>query len=1052
MNQNNLRKTFGVFTISMLLLGTICNSGAISASELHASQMTAKLENASSNNRIIAYKTNSPNETRGATVEMQTLQQTQIISGTVIDELTGEPVIGANVIVKGTMVGTVTDYDGKFSFEAPGGSTLVISYIGYLNMEITATSSPMTIRLSEDTHALEEIVVVGYGVQKKESLTGALQTLNNEKLTNITTPSAENMIGGKVPGVLVAPGDGRPGSAGTILIRGKASINGNTNPLWVIDGVIVGNSPNNTLNPADIESMTVLKDAASTAIYGSQGANGVIVVTTKKAQANSVSVSASARVGFTELSNGNMKMMNGSQLYDYYKSFSNQEEIVFPRWNEDLRNSNYNWWDIATQTGLVQDYNISLSGGTEKLRSFLSLGMYDETGAVEGYDYKRYNFRFRSDYKPFEWITVKPLISGSRRDIDNRERSVTAMYLNQPWDSPYLEDGTPTPHRSPTWVNSALTNYLYDLQWNHSGSATHTFMGNLDFDITFTDWLSFSSINNYTWDNYAYNDYIDPRSDSGSGVNGRIEETNQRMERQYTNQILRFNKTFGKHAVNGLVAYEFNDFNFKRVQAIGTGFVPGFNVLDVTALPEKTAGYIIESAMQSYLFNANYAYDSKYLAQVSFRRDGASNFGDNAKYGNFYSISGGWNIQNEAFFNAEWVDVLKLRASYGSTGNRPNSLYPQYDLYSVDQKYNGLSGALINQIGNKDLTWEKTYTLGIGLDLNAFNNRLRATFDFYNKRTDNVLFRVPVSGLTGVTTVWRNIGEVSNKGLEITLGGDIIQTKDWLWNVDVNFGLNRNKIVELYSENDIIDSNFGGPAGSASRILRKGYDIDTWYIQEWAGVNPETGAPQWYRTVKDDNGNETREITENYAQADQVMCGTFTPDFFGGFSTGLVFKNFDLNAVFSYSVGSSIYNYSRQEYDSDGAYTDRNQMVLLDNWNRWEKPGDIATHPIASYGNKSNSNKVSSRYLEDGDYLKMRSLTIGYNLALPQYHISNLRFFFSAENVFTWTGYSGVDPELPVRSLEGSSAAEGVSSVVNVAGPAVYPTTRKFMFGINITL
>lgn len=976
--------------------------------------------------------------------EMITQQQKKKVTGVIIDNY-GEPVAGASIAEQGTTNGTTTDMDGNFSIDVNENATLVISYIGYSSQSIPVDGkTTLNITLMEDTQNLEEVVVVGYGVQKRESLTGALQTLKSEKLTNITTPSVQNMLNGKAPGVYVAPGNGRPGSSGSIVIRGKSSINGETRPLWVVDGVITGTDPNNSLNPNDIETMTILKDAASTAIYGSQGANGVIVVTTKRGASDKLTINASVKLGLNQLTNGNLEVMDGAELYDFYKSFSNQELIVFPRWNENLKNSNYDWWDIATQTGFVQEYNISASGGTEKMRSYFSLGYYNEDGAVKGYEYSKYNFRLRTEMKPTTWLTIKPLLAGSRRDIDDRERSVTAMYSNLPWDSPYLEDGTPTPNYSQTWVNSNSTNYLYNLQWNKGESATHTFMGNFDFDIRLTDWLMFSSVNNYTYNNYEYKYLTDPRSSVGAGVSGRIEEQVQKTERRYTNQILRFNKNFEKHSVNAIVAYEFNDYTFKYLQAIGTGFVPGFEVLNTVAIPEKTAGYINEKAKQSFIFNGHYAYDNKYLAQVSFRRDGASNFGSDKKYGNFASISGGWNIDREDFIEYDWLNQLKLRASYGTTGIDPTELYPQYDLYSVDASYDGDPAALISQVGMRNLTWEKTKTFDIGLDIAVFD-RVRVSLDYYNKYTDNVLFKVPVSGLTGLTAVWRNIGEMSNKGFELMIGGDIIKTKDLYWGIDFNFGLNRNKMREIYGDDenpDVITTSFGGAAGSISRLLRKGHDADTYYGREWAGVNPETGKPQWYKTDE----NKNRVVTETYAQADEVVLGTFSPDFYGGFSTDFQWKDFDLNAVFGYSVGAKIYNYSRQEYDSDGAYTDRNQMKLHDGWSRWEKPGDIATHPLPSYNNTyaKNSNSASSRYIEDGDYFKMRSLTLGYNLKLPKWQISNLRLFISAENLFTITDYSGVDPEIPVKNDD--------SSIVNVAGASVYPTTRKFIFGINFTL
>lgn len=971
------------------------------------------------------------------------VQQDQTIRGQVIDKKTGDPVIGANVLVKGTTNGTITDIDGRFTINAPAGSILEISFIGFKTMELKATAD-MKVSLAEDSETLDEVVVVGYGTQRKESLTGSMQTIKENKLKDITTPSVENMLNGKVSGVYVAPGSGQPGSSGAVVIRGKATLSGSTAPLWVIDGVIVGDGAG-SLNPADIETMTILKDAASTAIYGSQGANGVILVTTKSGRSEKMRVSVSAKMGISKLNNGNLEMMNGAELYDYYKSFSNADQISFPRWNDDLRNANFDWWNLATQTGFTQDYNVSLSGGSDKINSYLSLGYYDEEGAVKGYDYNRYNFRYRTNYKPFEWLTIKPSISGAMTDVYDAQYSVSAMYSMFPWDSPYDENGNLVPDKYSGWVNSQQTNYLNDLAYgNHTDYKTYEFMGNFDFDIKITDWLTFSSVNNFKWQGYYYQSYSDPRSNGASGVNGRLQEYQSNMVRRYTNQLLRFNKMFGKHSVNALLGYEFNDYQGKAIQAIGTGIVSGFQVLDVAALPEKVGGSLNEWAVQSVLFNGNYSYDNKYLAQLSVRRDGASNFGDNAKYGNFFSISAGWNINREKWFNADWVDVLKLRASYGTVGNRPSSLYPQYDLYSISAKYNGISAALISQVGNADLTWEKTYTTGVGIDANLFNNRLRIVFDYYDKYTSNILYMVPVSGITGVTSRWQNVGEMSNKGFEATIAGDIIATKDLTWTLEAVIGHNSNKVKKLYGDNpdlQIIQGGGIGIAGEADRILKPGYSSDTFYMVEWAGVNPETGAPQWYKTVKNEDGTTSRVITEKYAEADQVICSASTPKLFGGFNTSLTWKNIDFNASFGYSIGGKIYNYSRQEYDSDGAYTDRNQMKLQDGWTRWEKPGDIATHPVASYNNSSNSNKASTRYLEDGDYLKLRSLTVGYNLHLPQYKIENMRIFFTGENLFCVTDYSGVDPEIPANN----------GSVIGSTGPSVYPSTRKFMFGLNLT-
>lgn len=982
--------------------------------------------------------------TAGTNLAVQ--QQDQKLKGQVIDATTGEPVIGVNVLVKGTTNGTITDIDGKYELNAPAGAILQISFIGYKTVEIAATTSEQTIKLHEDTETLDEVVVVGYGVQKKESLTGAMSTLKENRLKDVTTPTVENMLNGKVSGVYVAPGSGQPGSNGAIQIRGRATLSGSTSPLWVIDGVIVGEDPG-VLNPSDIENMTILKDAASTAIYGSQGANGVIIVTTKMGKSEKMKINASVKLGVSTMTNGKMEVMNGAELYDYYASFPNQEDIKFSRWNPELRNANFDWGELASQAGFTQDYNISLSGGNEKMSSYFSLGYYSEEGTVKGYKYDRYSFRYRSNYKPFSWLTIKPNISGSMKNTDDSQYDYTAKYTMFPWDSPYDEDGNLVPDRYSGWVDSSDLNYLNSISYgNHTARKTYEFSGNFDFDIKITDWLTFTSVNNYRWTGYFQSTYTDPRTDSASGVQGRVEEEQTNNIQRYTNQYLTFNKMFGKHSVQALLAYEFMDTSAKVINAKGTGIVSGFEVLDATATPEEVGGNLTEWAKQSVFAKANYTYDNRYLAEVSLRRDGASNFGDDKKYGNFFSISAGWNINREKWFKADWVDVLKLRASYGSVGNIPYSKYPQYGLYSVSSNYNGIPAILISQVGNKDLTWEQTYTAGVGIDANFFNNRLRFVFDYYNKYTSNILYQVPVSGLTGITSRWQNVGEMRNSGIEITIGGDIIRTKDWLWSLDLNMGYNKNKLEKLYGDDPNMMIIGGGGndtsiAGAAEKVLKVGYSTDRYYLREWAGVDPKNGAPLWY---KNDGSGET---TSNYSEAKQVMTEATSPKLFGGFNTSLTWKNIDLNASFGFSLGGKIYNYSRQEYDSDGAYTDRNQMKLIDGWSRWEKEGDIATHPAASYGNKSNSNKASTRYLEDGDYLKLRSLSIGYNLDLSKYYIQNMRIYFTAENVFTLTGFSGIDPEVPAYYDE----TTGTYKSIGTAGANLYPSTRKFMFGINLT-
>lgn len=978
-------------------------------------------------------------------------QQTGKIKGTIVDSKTGEPVIGASVKVKGTKLAAVTDLNGEFELNTHANATLQISYVGFKETEVKA-SNGMKISLEEDTESLEEVVVVGYGTQKKESLTGAMANIKGEKLKDITSATVENMLNGKVSGVYVAPGSGRPGSTGAIIIRGQTSINGATAPLWVVDGVIVGNSAGD-LNPDDIETMTVLKDAASTAIYGSEGANGVVVVTTKQAKHEKMSISLSAKAGLSTLNRGNLEMMDGAEFYDYYKSFQNVESVNFPRWNEDLRNSNFDWFKLAKKTGSTQDYNLTLNGGSQNIQSMFTLGYFKEEGAVKGYDMNRYSTRIKVVYKPYEWLTIKPNISGSRTNDKDKQYSVGAMYSMMPWDSPYDENGNLVPNYYAGWVNSKATNYLNDLAaGNYSTSTTYDLSGGLDFDIKIAPWLTFSSVNNYSYYNSQTHGYYDPKSSSGEGVNGRTTEYNYTSTRRYTNQLLRFKKSWGKHNVNALLAYEFNDYEMKYTDVYATGFISGFEDFMTAAKPEMANGYRTAWAKQSYFTQWRYDYDSRYYGELSLRRDGRSNFGSNNRYGNFFSVSGAWNINNESWFKADWVDQLKLRAAFGSVGNVPTSLYPSYSLYSVGATYNENPGALISQIGNKDLTWEKTYTTGVGVDASFWQNRLHATLDYYIKNTSNILYQVPVTGLVGVTSIWKNIGKMRNTGIELTVGGDIIRTKDLTWNVTANISHNSNELRDLYKQRDangnyvvkpVLISDGTSIAGTAQRILEIGEPVDTYYMKEWAGVNPEDGKPQWY--MDDANGNKV--VTDSYSKASYYKCGKASPDVYGSFSTSLFYKNFDLQANFGYSLGGQIYSYYRQEFDSDGAYAgDRNQMKLQKGWSRWEKPGDIATHPRAMYNNQDKGNLASSRYLESSDYLKLRSLTLGYNFDLKKYGIQTLRLSVSGENLFTITDYSGVDPELPAGTND-----KGVLSVTSTGGTSVYPAVRKFMLGVNLT-
>lgn len=550
------------------------------------------------NNKIIVYKIVSQQD-KNIVITQVSQQKTMKIQGFVVDGMTNDPIIGANVIVKGTLNGTSTGLDGDFELEIPEGVVLEISYIGYLKSEVKAKAGKMLIKLKEDTQALDEVVVVGYGVQKKESLTGALQVVSSEKLLDVTTSDVTTLLSAKAPGVWVGSGGGQPGAEGNVLIRGKSTINGSAAPLWVVDGVIMGEDAGQ-LNPNDIESISVLKDAASTAIYGSKGANGVIMVTTRQARTGKAVISVNAKWAATNLVKGNMKMMNGSQLYDFFQQYTNQEAITFTGYNESLRDKNYDWWKNGSQTGFAQEYNISISGGSENMKTYLSAGLYDETGAVKGFDFRRYTLRYNMNYQVNDWLTLKPKFSAARREANDSQHSLEAMYTNLPWDSPYTEDGNLIQQYIPTsWVAQDKNNYLYDLQWNYKKSTRHEASINVDFDIKLTDWLTFASVNNYRYMANVLKDYTDPRSSGGESVDGIIRDRNNNTVFLYTNQLLRFNKDFGNHMLNGVFAYEWNTKRYETADQSTQGFAPGFSVAAVGATPRAATGSLTEYAVQS---------------------------------------------------------------------------------------------------------------------------------------------------------------------------------------------------------------------------------------------------------------------------------------------------------------------------------------------------------------------------------------------------------------------------------------------------------------------
>ncbi|GHT20248.1 SusC/RagA family TonB-linked outer membrane protein [Bacteroidia bacterium] len=946
-------------------------------------------------------------------------------------------IIGASVVEKGNSGnGVATDVDGRYSLQVPPNATLEISYLGYATQSVAVNGkTTVNITLQSGDNSLDEVVVVAYGTQKKSSITGSIAVIKDTDLKTVTSPSVQSMLQGKVAGVQVLNTSGKPGETAQIRIRGKSTLDSSSDPLWVVDGVVA--QVGAPLNPNEIASISVLKDAAATALYGSRATNGVILVTTKSGRAGESSLNVSAKTGIATQYLGNFELMNAKELYDYTSSMGGQQ----PSWvNEALLNHDTNWFDIATQSALSQNYTVSYTTGREKMRSFLMADYYSEEGTMKGFDYSRYSLRSNNDYTVNDRLTIKTKFSGSFYRNFSQEHSVRSAMLNLPWDYPYNENGAIRTGKESDWHGRDSENYLYNLPYGWTRGKAIGVSANVGFDYKITDWLIFESNNNIGYRYTLDEEYTDPQAIGANEYNGSIVSKNNFYTTRYTNQLLRFIETFDDiHNVSAFLGYEFSDSRAESNSAEGRGIPSGSEVLNVAANPYKVDGNIVEYAMQSVYFNANYTYNNRYMAQFSFRTDGSSRFGKNNRYSNFFTVGLGWAIHEEDFMkDISWVNQLKLRGSYGSIGNVPNSNYGYLSVYSISTQYNGVPSAFPSRLGNPNLTWEKCYETNIAVDARLFD-RVGLSVEWYNKNTSDLLYNVNLSTVTGYATQWRNVGAVRNRGVEIVVSPDLVRSKDFLWTADFNIGFNKGVIDGLYEgRSQIIGSDMG-----SQKIREENVDIDTWYLREWAGVDVYSGDPMWYIYNYDENNNVTgRTLTTNQAAATRVKMGTSNPDFSGGLTTSASYKGFTLSAGMTFVYGNKIYNGARQFYDNDGAYPEFNSMKLKDGWVRWEKPGDIATHPKAIWGGNNMSEKPSSRYLEDGSFLKLGSMSLSYSLPtkwLSQAGVKSLDITLSGEKLITFTKFSGFDPEITTGN--NGSVGEGMQ----------YPAPRRVSLGLNLT-
>ena len=999
------------------------------------------------------------------------------VTGSVKDAVTGEPLIGVGVLVS-TGGGTVTDLDGAFSVKAGSDATITFNLLGYADVvEPVGGRNKIEVFMKEDVHYLDEVVVMGYTTQKKNELSSSVVSLKSEELLDNSTPDLGNMIQGKAAGVVVMNASGQPGESAQIRIRGTGSISASADPLYVVDGIAGG-----TFNPNDVESVTILKDASATALYGASAAGGVIVVTTKSAKDRSrTEVNFKASAGIKQALSGRYHSMDTYELYETQRMMMSKAQFNSMR-PETLLDLNYDWFHNIFKTGVVQDYYASVSGISGRVNYFASIDHYDEEGSLIGTGFNRNSARLNLGAPIGEQVMFNARIAYNRAksDYSTDWKDAAMAYIGMPWDNPFDENGNAIgigtkEAAGAVWYGKEQYNPFHSLQYNSSTGNSEDLVADLQLTWNITDWLSFTSTGRFGTYNWTSKNYYDARTntsakDIGSMYNGAGNGWSVGLT-----ELLKAHKNFGPHALSGILGYEAGWGHTESVGASGSFMPTGVHALNSVGTEGMgVSGNDYDSASWAVLAQAQYSYQEKYIATASIRYDRTYKFAPATRGGFFPGVSAAWIISKEPFMESlTMFDLLKLRAGYGKTGNSDIDPFLYYDSFSTSSNYNGKVVAVAERMSNPELGWEVAYMASLGLEARMYD-RINFAIDLYSTNNKNLLLDVPQAPSSGFTLYTSNVGTINNKGIELAVDADVIKNRNLRWNLGLNFGLNRNTVV--YLPNGAFRRGYGTP--TVEQIVSEGYDIYTWYMPEWAGVDPANGDPLWWKYeqavdaagaplyyVLDERGNPTsetttastawpvftgeKEATNNYADATYRMTGSATPKFTGGITSFLSWKNWSLGANIHFVYGNKVFNRSRITNDCDGSYLDYN-MMSLDNglgWVRWD-PNDESTHEIATHprpkmnGNKK-SNSYSTRYLEDGSFMRLKNVTLAYNLTQPLFKgfIQGGRIYFTADNVFTLTRFSGADPEV---RLEGSG-----SSLAGVFSDN-YPVPRSFIFGVEL--
>ena len=984
----------------------------------------------------------------------QMFAQTHQVTGKVLDASTGEPVIGAGV-VSSTGGGTVTDYDGNYVIQATPSTSLTFSSIGYKSVtEQVGSRTRIDVNIQPDNLLLDEVVVLGYTSQKKAELSSSVVTMSGEKLRDVSTPDVGNMLQGKVAGVVAMNGSGRPGETADIRIRGTGSITAGAGPLYVVDGIAGG-----SFNPNDIETLTVLKDASATALYGAAASGGVIVVTTKSGQQDKTSIEFKGSGGIKRALYGRFHPMNSAQLYEFTRSMTDAGAFA-SNYPESLLNQDFDWLGNCFKTGVVQDYYASVSGKAGKVNYFVSADHYNERGTAVNTYYRKTSARMNLSAPITDRLTMTMRLSYAKSHdrTENSYRLVEYSYYAMPWDIPYEMDadgnytknyvyngGNIRPDNGQKWWTQNPANILYEEQYNYGKGWGESLTGDFQLVWNVTDWLTLVSMNRYDSSNSFWEQYVDPRTYEGGSTNGSLSNTDSESNGWGTTNLAKFHRTFGDHDLNGTLGWEYGEGYSRHLAASGTSVMQGKRALNNVDVPDNPEGYDYQTRAWAALAQAQYSYLGKYIVTASVRYDESSKFGPKNRGGFFPGASAAWIVSRESFLEGNpTLSFLKLRAGYGKTGNDNIPNFQYQETYSPSESGDG--AYTLDRMANPYLGWEEALMASVGVDATLMNN-WNITLDLYHTINSKILLQAPKPPSTGFYAVMDNVGKVRNMGVELAIDGAIIRTKDFGWNLGFNMGFNKNTVLDLPEHQDIVMTR-----GDVNQILKEGQDVYSWYMPMWAGVNPDDGTARWYKNFDEKGkpvvtGDPEEDYVTKWDAAPSTIVGSASPWFSGGLNTSLHWKGFTLSANGNFVVGNTIYNKTRESMDHDGAYIGMN-LMSHDNglgWSRWQQPGDIATHPQPISGRKDGAEKTSSRYLENGSFFRLRNVTLAYNLPqtfLQKIRMTDARVYVSADNLWTLTRFSGMDPE--VRLDADTYHHAGMYS-------QNYPIPMTAVFGIDIT-